>query len=292
MIPHAFDYFAPDTLDDALALLAEHGEGAKLLAGGHSLLPAMKLRLAAPAALIDLRKIRDLAYIRDDRDTVAVGALTTHAEVAKSKLLRQHAPLLAEAAAQIGDMQVRNCGTLGGAAAHADPGADYPAALLALEAELVLTGRSGTRKVAAKDFFVDMLTTALRPLEILTEVRFAADRARTGSAYLKLPQPASGFALVGVAVRLEMAGANKCRQARVGVTGVAPKAYRALAVEKSLAGEQLDPKRIAAAASKAAQRIEPLSDLHASATYRRQVGAVLARRALASARERAQRARA
>ena len=287
MIPHAFDYFAPDTLDDALALLAEHGEGAKLLAGGHSLLPAMKLRLAAPAALIDLRKIRELAFIRDDRDAVAVGALTTHAEVAKSKLLRQRAPLLAEAAAQIGDMQVRNCGTLGGAAAHADPGADYPAALLALEAEFVLSGRSGTRKVAAKDFFVDMLTTALRPLEILTEVRFAADRARTGSAYLKLPQPASGFALVGVAVRLEMAGANKCRQARVGITGVAPKAYRALAVEKSLVGQQLDPRRIAAAASRTAQRVEPLSDLYASARYRAAMAEVFTRRAVTLALERA-----
>ena len=291
MIPHAFDYFAPDTLDDALALLAEHGEGAKLLAGGHSLLPAMKLRLAAPAALIDLRKVRELAFIRDDRDTVSIGALTTHAEIARSKLLRQRAPLLAEAAAQIGDMQVRNCGTLGGAAAHADPGADYPAALLALEAEFVLTGRSGTRKVAAKDFFVDMLTTALRPLEILTEVRFAADGARTGSAYLKLPQPASGFALVGVAVRLEMAGAAKCRQARVGVTGVAPKAYRALAVEKSLAGQSLDSQRIGAAASKAAQRIEPLSDLHASARYRAAMAEVFTRRAITLALERARRKR-
>ena len=287
MIPHAFDYFAPDTLDDALALLAEHGEGAKLLAGGHSLLPAMKLRLAAPAALIDMRKIRELAYIRDDRDAVAIGALTTHTEVAKSKLLRQRAPLLAEAAAQIGDVQVRNCGTLGGAAAHADPGADYPAALLALEAEFVLTGRSGTRKVAAKDFFVDMLTTALRPLEILTEVHFSADRARTGSAYLKLAQPASGFALVGVAVRLEMAGAAKCRQARVGVTGVAPKAYRALAVEKSLAGQSLDSQRIGAAASKAAQRVEPLSDLHASARYRAAMAEVFTRRAVTLAFERA-----
>ena len=292
MIPHAFEYFAPESLDDALALLAEHGEGAKLLAGGHSLLPAMKLRLAAPAALIDLRKIRELVYIREDRDVISVGALTTHAEIAASKLLRQRAPLLAEAAAQIGDMQVRNCGTLGGAAAHADPGADYPAALLALEAEFVLTGRSGTRKVAARDFFVDILTTALRPLEILTEVRFAADRARTGSAYLKLPQPASGFALVGVAVRLEMAGRAKCRQARIGITGAAPKAYRALAVEKSLAGQQLDPKRIATAASKAAQRIEPLSDLHASARYRAAMAEVFTRRALALAFERARFGRA
>lgn len=287
MIPHAFDYFAPDTLDDALALLAEHGEGAKLLAGGHSLLPVMKLRLAAPAALIDLRKIRELAYIREDGGLISIGAMTTHAEIAKSQLLRQRAPLPAEAAAQIGDMQVRNCGTLGGAAAHADPGADYPAALLALEAEFILTGRSGTRKVAAKDFFVDILTTALRPLEILTEVRFAAGRARTGSAYLKLPQPASGFALVGVAVRLEMAGSMKCRQARIGITGVAPKAYRALAVEKSLAGQQLDPKRIAAAATRAAQRIEPLSDLHASARYRAAMAEVFTRRAVTLAFERA-----
>ncbi|MGH9804684.1 MAG: FAD binding domain-containing protein [Candidatus Acidiferrales bacterium] len=290
MFPTSFEYHRPSTLAEAAALLQADAE-ARVLAGGHSLLPAMKLRLAAPAALIDLRKIRELAYIRDDRDTISLGALTTHTEIAKSKVLRQRAPLLAEAAAQIGDMQVRNCGTLGGAAAHADPGADYPAALLALEAELVLAGRSGTRKVAAKDFFVEMMTTALRPLEILTEVRFAADGAHSGSAYLKLAQPASGFALVGVAVRLEMAGSTKCRQARVGITGVAPKAYRPAGVERALTGKTLSAELIAQAARKAAGGIEPLSDLFASARYRAAMAEVFTRRAVTLALERAPRKR-
>ncbi|MGH9862794.1 MAG: FAD binding domain-containing protein [Candidatus Acidiferrales bacterium] len=287
MIPREFDYFAPQTLPEALELLAEHGADAKLLAGGHSLLPMMKLRLATPATVIDLGRIPELAYIREEGNTIAIGALTTHADIEHSKLLRQRAPLLAETAAEIGDVQVRNRGTLGGAAAHADPAADYPAALLAVEAEFVLAGRTGTRKVAAKEFFVDMMTTALKPNEVLTEVRFAADTKRTGSAYVKLHQPASGFAIVGVAVRLELAGASKCRQACVGVTGVAPKAYRATAVEKALNGQALNPERMAAAAAKAAQRVEPLSDLHASARYRAAMAGVLTRRALTLALDRA-----
>ncbi len=287
MISASFDYAAPKSVEEAIKLLAQHGDDAKVLAGGHSLLPMMKLRLAAPTSVIDLGRIPELAYIREEGGIIAVGAMTTHAEVEHSKLLRQRAPLLAETAAEIGDVQVRNRGTLGGAAAHADPAADYPAALLALEAEFVLSGRTGTRKVAAKDFFVDLMTTALKPNEILTEVRFAADKKRTGSAYQKLHQPASGFAIVGVAVRLALEGATKCRQVCIGITGVAPKAYRATAVEKALNGQALNPERVAAAAAKAAQRIEPLSDLHASARYRAAMAAVLTRRALTLAFNRA-----
>ena len=287
MIPSAFEYFAPRSLDEALQLLARHGGEAKLLAGGHSLLPLMKLRLAAPSAVIDLGRISGLAYIREEGGQIAIGAMTTHAEVEQSPLLQRRASLLAETAAEIGDVQVRNRGTFGGSLAHADPAADYPAAVLALDAELKLASQKGTRTVAAKDFFLDMLTTALEPGEILTEIRFAADDPRTGSAYRKLHQPASGFAIVGVAARLQLDAGGKCAAAAVGVTGVGPKAYRASGVERLLVGQALDPKRIAQAAAKAAEGVEPLADLHASARYRRAMAEVFARRALSQAFERA-----
>ena len=177
MIPGAFDYHAPRSLDEALKLLAQHGPEAKLLAGGHSLLPMMKLRLAAPATLIDLGKIADLRYLREDAGQIAIGAMATHTEIEKSELLRHRAPLLPETAGEIGDVQVRNRGTIGGTVAHADPAADYPAALLVLEAEFVLASSKGTRTLAAKDFIVEMLTTALEPGEILTEIRFAPDNS-------------------------------------------------------------------------------------------------------------------
>ncbi len=286
MIPAAFDYYRPGNLDEALQLLAQHPE-AKLLAGGHSLLPMMKLRLTVPSALIDLGKVPGLSGIREEGDRIAIGAMTTHTEIEHSELLARRARLLAETAAEIGDVQVRNCGTLGGAAAHGDPAADYPAALLALEAEFVLTGRNGTRTVAAKDFFVGMLTTALAAGEILTEIRFAADARRTGSAYRKLHQPASGFAIVGVAARVQLDGRGSCEAASVGVTGVDSKAYRATAVEQVLAGKKLDAKTIAQAAAKAAEGIEPLSDLHASARYRAAMAEVFTRRALTEAVKRA-----
>jgi len=287
MIPGSFDYFAPRSLDEAFELLAEHGADAKLLAGGHSLLPLMKLRLAAPRVVVDLGRIGDLSYIRDDGEEIAIGALVTHAEVERSELLRRRAPLLSETAAEIGDVQVRNRGTLGGSLAHADPAADYPAAVLALEAELILANRSGTRTVKAKDFFVDLLTTALEPGEILTEVRFKDDSGRTGSAYCKLHQPASGFAIVGVAARLRLDARDKCDAAAVGITGVAAKAYRATQVERALKGKALSDKIIAEAASKAAAGAEPLSDLHASARYRKAMAEVFTRKALTEALTRA-----
>ena len=296
MIPGSFDYFAPRTLEEAFELLVEHGDDAKLLAGGHSLLPLMKLRLAAPHVLVDLGRIGDLAYVRDEGDEIVVGAMTTHSAIEHSELLRRRAPLLAETAAEIGDVQVRNRGTLGGSLVHADPAADYPAAVLALEAQLVLASRSGVRTLDASDFFVDLLTTAVQPGEVLTEIRFAVDGARTlqakpsgqvGSAYCKLHQPASGFALVGVAARVRLNAKGKCEAATVGVTGVAAKAYRATQVEKALIGKVPSEKLIAQAASKAAAGAEPLSDLHASARYRKAMAEVFARRALINAFARA-----
>jgi carbon-monoxide dehydrogenase medium subunit len=287
MIPGSFDYFAPHSLAEAFDLLAEHGADAKLLAGGHSLLPLMKLRLAAPRVVVDLGRIADLSYVRDDGAEIALGAMVTHAEIEHSELLRRRAPLLAETAAEIGDVQVRNRGTLGGSLAHADPAADYPAAVLALEAEFTLASRSGTRTVKAKNFFVDLLTTALEPGEILTEVRFKADRERAGSAYCKLHQPASGFAIVGVAARVRLDAKGKCEAATVGVTGVAAKAYRAPQVERALKGKALNEKVIAQAASHAAAGADALSDLHASARYRKAMAEVFARKALTAAVARA-----
>jgi carbon-monoxide dehydrogenase medium subunit len=288
MIPAAFEYHVPKTLEEALRLVERHGDEAKLLAGGHSLLPLMKLRLAAPRYVIDLGRLRGMSYIREEEGHIAIGAMTTHADVEASELLRAKCPLLPETAAAIGDLQVRNRGTLGGSLAHADPAADYPAAILALDAEIVVASTAGTRAIAARGFFVDMLTTQLRPGEILSQVRIPLFAPRTGTAYCKLHQPASGFAIVGAAARVTVSKGGKIEDLAVGITGVGPKAYRAEAVEKALRGKKVTPKLLADAARRAADGIEPLADLHASAEYRREMAAVFTRRALERAIARAQ----
>ena len=288
MIPSPFEYHAPKTLEEALRLVERHGDEAKVLAGGHSLLPLMKLRLAAPRYVIDLGRLRGMSYIRQEGSYIAIGALTTHTEVETSALLRAKCPLLPEAAAEIGDVQVRNRGTIGGNLAHADPAADYPAVILALEAEIVAASTSGARTIAAREFFVDMLTTQLRPGEILSQVRIPLLARRTGTAYCKLHQPASGFAIVGVAARVTADRRGKIEAVAVGVTGVGPKAYRAEAVEKVLRGKKATPRLLAEAARHAAQGVEPLADLHASAEYRREMAVVFTRRALERALTRAQ----
>jgi carbon-monoxide dehydrogenase medium subunit len=274
MIPAPFDYHRPGTLEEAVALLARHGEDAKVLAGGHSLLPAMKLRLAQPKVLVDIGRIPGLSYVREQEGRIAIGAMTTHREIESSVLLRQSCPLLSEVAAVIGDAQVRNRGTIGGSLAHADPAADWPAAVLALDAELEAAGPDGTRVVPARSFFVDMLQTALAPHEILREIRVAPTPRSV--AYEKFAQKASGFALCGVAVAVENYAA------RVAITGVAPKAYRASAVEAALRGK-FSASQIPAASGKAAEGVEPLSDIHASAEYRAHLARVLTRRALEKA---------
>src|SRR3989440_156598 len=191
MIPAQFDYVAPSTLEEALSLLAEHADDAKILAGGHSLIPAMKLRLAQPAMLIDIGRVRSLSYIREEGGVLRIGATTTHHEIEASAPLRDACPLLPECAASIGDVQVRNRGTIGGSLAHADPAADWPAAVVALRAELVAASARGERVIAADDFFVDMLTTALRPHEVLREIRIKTPGTHTGQAYMKVHHPAS-----------------------------------------------------------------------------------------------------
>jgi carbon-monoxide dehydrogenase medium subunit len=287
MIPAQFDYVAPATLDEALSLLAERPDDAKILAGGHSLIPAMKLRLAQPALLIDIGRVKDLSYVREEGGRILVGALTTHHEIESSERLRDACPLLPECAASIGDVQVRNRGTIGGSLAHADPAADWPAAVLALRAELVAVSSRGERVIAAEDFFVDMLTTALRADEVLREIRINAPQGRTGQAYAKFPHPASGFAVVGVAVSLALDGDGKCSDASVAVTGVAAKAYRAAQVESALAGSALDEQSIAAAAAHVADGVDANGDIYASADYRRHLATVYTRRAIAAAASRA-----
>jgi carbon-monoxide dehydrogenase medium subunit len=288
MIPAAFEYHAPRSLDDALRLVERHGDEAKLLAGGHSLLPLMKLRLASPRFIIDLGKIRGLSYIRAEDGQISIGAMTTHALVESSTLLLEKCPLLPETAAQIGDVQVRNRGTIGGSLAHADPAADYPASILALDAEIVALSSAGTRTIPATEFFVDLLTTLLRPGEILTEIRVPVLAARTGTAYQKLHQPASGFAIVGAAARVALSRNGKIEDAAVGITGLGAKAHRAAAVERALRHKAISPKLLADAARHAARGVDPLSDIHASAEYRREMAAVYARRALERAIARAQ----
>jgi len=268
-----FDYARPATVDEAIALLARHGDEAKVLAGGHSLIPAMKLRLARPRVVVDIGRISGLSFIRETAQGVAIGAMTTHAEIAASSLLRQKSPLLPETARHIGDVQVRNKGTIGGSLVHADPAADYPAAILALDAEIEIAGPRGRRTVRAADFFVDLLQTAVGPDEILTEIRVPATAASI--AYVKTEQKASGFALAGVAAIVSADGV------RVGVTGVTAKAYRAKAVEQALAGRRNpSAEAIAAAASHAADGVDPLSDIHASAEFRAHLAQVNARRAI------------
>jgi aerobic carbon-monoxide dehydrogenase medium subunit len=283
MIPAAFEYEAPATLDEALKLIDANPDGAKILAGGHSLIPAMKLRLAQPAMLVDLGRIKDLAYIRETDDHIVIGAMTTHYQIESSTLLQKICPLLPECAGHIGDVQVRNKGTIGGSVAHSDPAADWPAAIIALSAEMIVMGPGGERTISADDFFVDLLTTALEPNEILREIRVPKPAAPFGHSYQKVRHPASGFAVVGVAVALKLTADGSCEAAGVGLTGVASKAYRASAVEAALKGKPLNEETIAAAAAHATDGVDANSDLYASEEYRRHLAQVYTGRALRAA---------
>jgi aerobic carbon-monoxide dehydrogenase medium subunit len=283
MIPAQFDYQAPATLEEAVSLLAGDPDGAKVLAGGHSLIPAMKLRLAQPQLLVDIARIKTLSYIREEGDQILIGATTTHYQLESSDLLKNICPLLPACAGSIGDVQVRNKGTIGGSLAHSDPAGDWPAAALALGAELVLTGPNGERTVAADNFFLDLLTTDIKPGEILREIRIKKPSGKFGEAYQKVPHPASGFAVVGVAVHLGLNADGSCAAARIGVTGVAVKAFRAQATEAALAGANLDDQTIATATAKVCDGVNPTTDLYASGDYRRHLAQVHTRRAIQAA---------
>lgn len=287
MIPSAFEYVAPASLAEATAFLAAHPDDAKLLAGGHSLVPLMKLRLAAPKYLVDLARVPGLKGIREANGALEIGALTTHYEVESSSLVRERLPVLAETAALIGDVQVRNRGTIGGSLAHADPAADYPAPILALDAEISVTGSKGQRTIKATDFFVDLLTTALKPDEVITQVRIPIPAAGSGAAYVKFPHPASRYAIVGVAALVRLNADGSCASAAIGVTGAGSKAVRASAAEQGLVGSRLDDAAIQKAGAAAAEAIEPVGDIHASAEYRRHLVREFTMRALRAAAERA-----
>lgn len=286
MYPASFDYYRPKNLKDAVALLRKKKD-AKLLAGGHSLLPAMKLRVSAPAAIIDIGRVKGLQGIKVGKSSVKIGALTTHAEVAESGAVGKSCPLLSEAAAHIGDIQVRNRGTIGGSLAHADPAADYPTVIVALDAEVTATGPKGSRRIPARKFFKDIFTTALKGSEILTEVSVPVAKKGEGAVYLKHPHPASSYAVVGVAAIVALKN-DQIKSARLVVGGVTPNPLVVGKVQELLAGQKPSPKLFNEAAALVAEAIEaPLGDLYASGEYRTHLATVLARRALQEAVARA-----
>ncbi|MDP7614580.1 MAG: xanthine dehydrogenase family protein subunit M [SAR324 cluster bacterium] len=279
MIPESFDYQRASTVSEAISLLQQHGEDAKIVAGGHSLVPTMKLRLATPGTLIDIGGISELKYINDKGDYLAIGAGATHWMIESSDLIQKKAPGLSQAAAQVGDVQVRNRGTIGGVLAHSDPQADYPGVVLALDATLVVQGSRGERTIAVSDYFTGLWETALGDDELLTEVRIPTDSANANSCYLKFPQPASRYPYVGCAVAMD-SSAGSCSDIRVGFSGVGETAFRDSGVEDALRGNTLNESAIASASAKAADGRSVLSDVFVSEEYRRAMAQVYVKRAL------------
>jgi carbon-monoxide dehydrogenase medium subunit len=287
MVTSSFQYFAPTSVAEAVELLEQHGEDAKLLAGGHSLIPLMKLRLAEPQVVIDLGRIGDMAYIREEDGGLAIGAMTTYAQLESSDLVAARASVLAEAASTVADPQVRNMGTIGGSLSHADPAGDLPAVAIALNARLITSSTGDHRTLSVDDFFVDLLTTALAPNEILNEIAIPAPPARSGSGYAKFANKASHYAIVGVAAVVGLDANGVCEHASIGVTGAGPVASRASEAEAALRGSRLDDAAVSAAAAAAGAGIDFLDDLHASAEYRAHLTSVFAARAIRQAVARA-----
>jgi len=279
MIPAAFDYIVPKTLPEATAELVKHGGEAKVLAGGHSLIPLMKLRLSTPSFLVDIGRIGALSYIREEDGHVAIGALTTHHDIEFSELLKNKLPLLTSAASQIGDPQVRNRGTIGGAAAHADPFGDFPACLLALDAEFTAVGPRGERSIAARDFFVDTFTSSLEPNEILREIRIPTPPPGSRGTYLKFSRRSQDWAIVAVAAQVRVTG-HEVTQVAVALTGMGSRPIRASGVEEALRGKAGHDDELRTAAKRATEGTDPQQDLNGSPDYRRHLAQVLTRRAL------------
>lgn len=280
MIPVAFDYEVAESVDHALELLGQHGDEAKLLAGGHSLLPIMKLRLAAPALLVDLGRITDLNYVRDEGDHLAIGAMTRHTDVERNPIVQEHCGLLSYTASLVGDPQVRHRGTIGGSLAHADAASDLPSTLMALDASFVVKGPNGERSVAIADFFKDYLTSDLAPDEVLTEVRVPKLSASTGWSYQKFTRRAMDWAVVGVAAVVEKSNGS-IGTARIGLTNMGSTPLRATAAESALSGA--DPGSVAEASNSADEGTSPSSDIAASDEYRRHLARVLTKRAVEEA---------
>ncbi len=282
MIPASFDYAAPTSLDEALRALSAAGEDAKVLAGGQSLLPLLRLRLAYPSVVVDLGKVGELRGVRDDGDAVVVGAMTTHYEVLHDPLVREYVGLLVEATATVADPAVRHRGTLGGALAHADPAGDLPAVALALDAQLVVAGASGRRTVPAREFFRDYLETAIEPGELLVEVRFPKPDGAWGYRYEKFHRVAQAWAIVGVACAVRRENGS-IAEARIGLTNMGTTPLRATATEAALRGAAASVDAVRAAAEQAAEGTSPSGDLSAQPDYRRHLARVLTGRAVRAA---------
>jgi carbon-monoxide dehydrogenase medium subunit len=282
MIPAAFAYARPTTVDEAVKALADGGEDVKVLAGGQSLIPVMRLRLAAPETVVDLGRVGELRGVREEEDAIVIGAMTTHADVLADPLIRRHAPLIAEATETVADRQVRHRGTFGGALAHADPAGDLPAVALALDAGFVIAGPAGRRTVPAAEFFVDYLTTALDEGEILVEVRVPKLAGDWGMHYEKFQRVAQAWSIVAVAAAVRREG-DRIAEARIGLTNMGPTPLRASAVEAALTGAGATAEAVAAAAEHAAEGTSPSSDLNAQADYREHLARVLTRRAVLAA---------
>lgn len=288
MIRRAFAFHAPTTLMDALHLLSQHGVEAKLLAGGQSLVPMLNLGLSSPAHIISLNRLRDLSYIREEGREVTIGALTCHRVLERSAVLTARCPILAETAGHIGDIQVRNRGTIGGSVCHFDPAADYPSVLLLLGARFRLAGPAGERIVEAKDYFVDYMTTCLRSDEILLEVRVPILPPGTGSAYSKFARVEGGFAIVGVGAYLVCHPDRTCQEVRVGIGGATAVPLRLTAIEEAMPGRKVDEKFIGDVAEAAYEAAaQPTAELHADGAYKREMVRVFTRRALSTALARA-----
>jgi carbon-monoxide dehydrogenase medium subunit len=288
MYPASFEYHSPSSLKDALGLMGQYGDDAKLLAGGHSLIPMMKLRLAQPKHLIDLRNVPGLKGVREDGNTIAIGAMTTWYELESSAVIKAKCAVVGETAAMVGDPAVRNLGTIGGSLAHADPAADMPATAIACGFEMVCEGPKGRRTVKVDDWFQGLMSTAVKEDEILVEIRVPVLAKGTGAAYLKFPHPASRFAIVGVAAVIGTDGSGTCSKASIGVTGAGTKAIRAKGVEAALTGKNLaGAGAIEAAAQKGADGVDVQADLQGSVEYKAHLCRVFARRAVEAAVKRA-----
>ena len=287
MIPQSFEYFRPETVSEAIALLQKHGEGAKVLSGGQSLIPMMKVRLARPEYVVDINRIAGLQYIKEEAGFLKIGGLTREADLEASALIRSKYPIILDTAGMIADPQVRNMATVGGNLAHGDPANDHPATMLALGAEIIAAGPAGERSIPIKDFFLSVFTTALEHGEILTEIRIPIPPPGSGGAYFKLERKVGDFATVGVAAQVTVDSAGICRGAGIGLTNVGATPIKANRAEGLLVGKAIDETQVKQAAQLAAEEAEPSSDLRGPAEYKVSMVKELTKRALVRARERA-----
>lgn len=283
MFPRSFKYFAPAKLDEAVAILKKYGENAKILAGGQSLIPLMKLRLASPEYIVDINRIGELSYIRQSGNNLLIGSMTRHHDIEKSEIIKEKCYIMAETASWIGDPQVRNLGTIGGSLAHCDPAGDWGSTIIALRAKLKATGPDGERIIESDEFFVDTFQSALKPSEVLTEIQVPLTQSASGGSYQKLERKAGDFATVGVAVQISLDEKGKCNYAGIGLTAVGPTNLRAKKAEERLVGKEITEDVIDEAAEEATDGIDPPSDIRGSSEYRVAMVKVFTRRAIRQA---------